>query len=214
MVALGTAGALAQAPVNPAAITPPILQQQPASGAGAAPQVSAPAPTAQPRQAPAAQPAAAAAGAAPAATPNAASVKAFGDWSLECFDPALEGVKCQIVNRLVSSGKQVVLVFSLALDAKASQTRVQIALPLGIAVPPGVGIAIGNEVQRKAAVSRCTPKGCIVEGVATKDLLDTMRAGAQGAVIVTTEEGKPVQLPFSLNGFTAAYDAMSEANAG
>lgn len=213
-----TAGA-STAPV--ATVAPPT----PEGGVDAAPVLGTPAARApaaasapRPTPTPAAQPQGKASDLAPEAAgkpagPGAAKTTEYGDWTLECFTPAVAGLRCQASSRVLSADvKQSVLVFSLTYDPAADQSRVQIALPLGFSLPQGVQIDIGSSYQSSIAVNRCTAQGCLVEGMAAPELIQAMRREREGAVTVRTTELVPIRLPLSLKGFAETIDAMHAEN--
>jgi invasion protein IalB len=215
MGAVLTTAALAQdAGLGTPVITPPILSQPETDGQGLVvpPSPASPAPArgageaqANPAQ-PAAQPA--------EAPPRTLSTEAFEQWTLECYDPAFEEGPCQITHRVLSGGaNQVVMVFALFASSATGSANVQIALPLGISVPSGIQLTLGNGYQSRIEIQRCTPQGCIVEGTGSDALLTAMKQEASGTIGVANEDGQQIQLPFSLSGFTAAYTAMIERQA-
>ncbi|KQY26712.1 hypothetical protein ASD31_00420 [Rhizobium sp. Root482] len=133
----------------------------------------------------------------------------FGAWELECIDDSSSLKRCQAVGRVQSSdGKQVILVMSLARNAKT--TSMQMAVPLGVAVQPGVKIEIAGAYSDTMPVSRCTAQGCLVEGTAPVKLIDAMIAKATASINVTTPEGKIIPIALPLNGFGDAYSALND----
>jgi invasion protein IalB len=142
----------------------------------AAPAVAAPA-------AAATAPVAAASPAAPTAPAGPAIAREkFGEWELECFEPKVNGLACQIVQKLVATdSNQLVLVVSIAFDPASKKHLLQVALPLNFLLKPGVEIAIG-EAKTVAHVDRCSAQGCFIEGIAGDDLVAAMAAGAKGDV--------------------------------
>lgn len=205
-------------------MTPPILTQQPPAQSLIVPpqpvQPANPAPVGQPASEPADQ--------APASTDEAGppggiepalqagdittTTEQFEDWGVECFDPKLEGLACQAIHR-VTAGDASQVVMVLAVTAKSgTPAAIQAALPLGISLDAAVQIVIGEGYQNKIPVSRCTPSGCLIEGQATEEFLAALRAGTSGTVVVETETGEKIRLPFSLLGFTKAFEKVLSAN--
>lgn len=157
------------------------------------------------------------AAATPAPTETAAPKvdrKSFGEWELECFDPQVNGLNCQVVQKLVSKdNNQLVLVVSLAHEPKSDKNLLQMALPLNFMLKPGVEIAIGD-AKTVVQVDRCSAQGCFVEGVAGDDLVDAMIKGNKADVKFLANSKKRLIIPFSLSGFTKAYTTMKSRNAG
>jgi len=178
------------------ASTPPI--ETPPAPPPAQPVSPSPAPPAEPVAPPAQQPSA-----------GAAASTRFEDWAVECFGETEK--KCQVTHRvLTGDGTQVALVLSLAAVGDGDTANVAIALPLGVALSDGVNIVVGTGYQSKVPVDRCTEIGCLIEGVASDDFLSALRRERSGAMIVHNEQGQPIEVPFSLMGFTAAYANMLE----
>ena len=184
----------------------PVAPQPPQQQAPVVPSNQTPRPPA-PQAAPAAEaPAAAAAQpVAPTADSRTPATTKFSDWNMECFEPAAEGLACQATHRVIAGeGAQVVMVFSVA-SAGNDAANVQIALPLGISLQAGIQLVVGTGYQANIPLSRCTPQGCLVEGKASAELLAALRRERAGTVLVRNEKGEPIELPFSLIGFTDAY---------
>jgi invasion protein IalB len=61
-------------------------------------------------------------------------------------------------------------------------------------------------------INRCMPAGCLVEAVAPPEMIEAMRKGQKGALIVALPDGKFVALEVSLRGFTAASTELVARN--
>ena len=152
----------------------------------------------------------------PAATVAAAAPKinrqTFGEWEVECFDPKINGLKCQMVQRLVAKdSKQLVLVVSVAYSETTKKHLMQIALPLNFMLKPGVEINVGG-AKTVAQVDRCSAQGCFIEGVAGDDLVAALSKGTTADIKFLANAEKRLVIPFSLTGFAAAYDDMKKQN--
>lgn len=195
-------------------ITPPILSgQQVGSQQLLVPPTPAQAPTSGPSSssspdAASAEQAVESVRPAPAVT-RTSDKQTFADWTLECFDPAFDEGACQIEHRVTSGdASQVLMVFAVAAKSSEGPVQIQVALPLGIALPPGIGLSIGGGYQSRVPVQKCTPQGCIVEGVGSDELMTAMKRELSGQITVDRGFGQQANLPFSLKGFAAAFEAM------
>jgi invasion protein IalB len=162
-------------------------------------------------------PVAAAPKAAPPSTPQPASpapssaivAEKFKDWDLQCLPEGADPRLCQISGKTSSpDGSQVILVMSLAKDLDGKTSRMQMAVPLGIALAEKVEIAVAPSYKVSLPVSRCTPQGCLIEGPAEDALVNAMRQGEKAEVSVATPEGARVPIELSLSGFSSALDAL------
>jgi invasion protein IalB len=149
----------------------------------------------------------------PSSPETAATAERFGGWELQCETISAASRICQVSSQVTSpDGSQVILVMSLANDADGNATRMQMAVPLGIALAEKVNIAVAPNYQTSLAVSRCTPQGCLVEGIVEPAFLAAMREGEQATVSVATPEGKRIPIALALQGFSAAFDAMKKTD--
>ncbi len=138
----------------------------------------------------------------------------FGEWELECFEPKVNGLKCQIGQRLVAKeSTSLVLAVSMAYSPASKKDVVQFVLPLNFMLKPGVELAIG-EAKTVIQVDRCSAQGCFVEGVAAGDIVEAMNKGETADVKVLANPQKRLVIPFSLKGFSTAYAKMKKMNEG
>lgn len=132
----------------------------------------------------------------------------FKDWVLQCVVGSSATPPCQIMYRLTSPNqKQVALVLSVARFPKG-KISLQMALPLGFSISQGVDLAFGKKYSTVARVSRCTVQGCLVEGEAPTKMIAAMLHETNGVVSVHNMEGRQIELPISLSGFSAAFEAL------
>jgi invasion protein IalB len=132
----------------------------------------------------------------------------FGQWALQCSSDKSMNPPCQIIYQLSSTDRKVATVISMA-RASGGSVGMQVAVPLGFAIQPGIKIAFGKDFSMTAAVSRCTLQGCLVEGIAPANLLSAMLKEKSGQISLRMLQGKDVELPINLDGFANAYKAMS-----
>jgi invasion protein IalB len=156
---------------------------------------------------------------APAAAPRAAATEpkaaaaapapAFGEWRLECVEQAAKP-NCQASIRAVI-GEQIALVLSVAMQAGKPDPQMQLAVPLGVLVAKGVDAKVGG-YSANFPISRCTAQGCLVEGAFPKPFGDALREGKDGAILIYSTDGKPVQLPLPAKSFATAFDGLTPVN--
>jgi len=136
------------------------------------------------------------------------SVSRTGVWELQCTQLTPQQKKCQASSSVISpDGKSIVLVTSLAVAADGKQIAAQIAVPLGIALSPGVKFDLDGYTTT-LPLSRCTPQGCLVEGMVPDKLVATMKEKPEATVSVATPDGKEIAIKQSLDGFTKTFDEM------
>jgi len=148
---------------------------------------------------------------APAAPPAPPEVKQIGDWQVRCF-PVQSPSPCDMFQQQGDERtKQRILAMSIAFDPAANMHLIQIVVPLGISVGPGVVIHTSTYTSKVMPYRRCDRAGCYVERPLDNDVIQQLtRAGDSAMVKIVADDGKKYDLKVPLNGFAAAHDSMSE----
>ena len=148
---------------------------------------------------------------APAAPPAPPEVKQIGDWQVRCF-PVQSPSPCDMFQQQGDERtKQRILALSIAFDPLANMHLIQIVVPLGISVGPGVVIHTNTYTSKVMPYRRCDRAGCYVERPLDNDVIQQLtRAGDSAMVKIVADDGKKYDLKVPLNGFSAAHDSMSE----
>jgi invasion protein IalB len=158
----------------------------------------------------------------------------FGVWSLMSHTPSSLGaggpttasfgfdawlVRCQTVKADVGCGmsqqildqrsRQPVLQLILGRAPSGKGHQLVAVMPLGVTVPPGIAIQIG-ETKRNVAFTQCLPGGCVAPLPVDDAFLRVLKSGKDGRVGVVDRRGQTVAVPFSLKGFVGAFDKMEE----
>jgi len=133
-----------------------------------------------------------------------------GDWETRCETPPGAAFEhCAIVLSVVDQERPnltlVVIVLNSA-DRKARLMRV--VAPLGVLLPPGVGLRIDGEDMGHLDFLQCLANGCIAQVAMDDKLIDKLKAGktATLGVFQTPEQGVGVLAP--LEGFKEAYEQL------
>jgi invasion protein IalB len=147
----------------------------------------------------------------PGETPTAASF-GFEDWLVRCQavkqQDGGEKIGCGMSQQILDqNSRRPVLQLHLGRATAGEGYQLVTVLPLGVTVPSGIVIQIG-EAKRNVAFTQCLPGGCVAPLPADAAWVDTMKGAKEGRVLVADRTGKTVALPFSLKGFGAAFEKM------
>ncbi|MBV2130573.1 invasion associated locus B family protein [Arsukibacterium indicum] len=129
-------------------------------------------------------------------------VTEFGDWRLVC------NTQCVIAQGL-QNPEQPAIIYSSQISYVSNSTDpvLQLNLPLGIYLPPGVAIDIG-ENEHRAPVAVCLPEGCKVLLQLTPAIVQQLKDHPAYTVKLFVSEQTPRQLKFSLRGFSEALASL------
>jgi invasion protein IalB len=146
-----------------------------------------------------------------AQTPPAAAPKVTGDWGVHCFAAASPS-PCEMQQTATQNktGNRVLGV-SIAFVPHEGRYIFQIAVPLGVSIAKGVKIAAPGYAAPAMAYRRCDNGGCYVEGMFDGKSIDALAAASGPAKIeIASADGRTIDLPFSLRGFSDARKAMED----
>lgn len=134
--------------------------------------------------------------------------RAFQDWSEACETNGQGQEVCFFFQRVSYKGKQVAN-FTLGRKSGRAGPVAVINMPLGVVhLPDGLRVRTDQGVDGWGAFQFCDKRGCHVELEIEPQLLSAMRAGSNGWLLFYDLRRKPIQLPFSLRGLTAALQSL------
>ena len=145
---------------------------------------------------------------APAATAAEAAVPAK-PWSRRCADEAQ--TQCEIVQRLnvQETGQRFAeLAIGFPEELEDGAARAVMILPLGISLRPGVAMKIDERDQMNYDVNYCDPNGCVVLTEFPTEEIEAMKTGQSAFIGMRSATGQDITVPITLQGFTAALDAL------
>lgn len=133
----------------------------------------------------------------------------YVDWVVECYEKTVAKANCQLYQRILfDSGKSVALVMTMTPPLEDQDSRVQIALPLGIQLSKGANIKVDGNYNLGLEIDHCTNRGCIINNNTPNGLIKNMHTGKQATVSVIAENGAAFNIPLSLRGFKEAYSRV------
>lgn len=142
--------------------------------------------------------------------------KSYGDWVYECVrvvpSGAVSPVKCFINQRIVvtQNGQQVPwMTIMLAKATGQSDDLVNLVVPLGIMLPPGIDLWSDENAPVALPVNFCTSNGCVVIPQSADGLEKQLKVGQNGHARLTLVNGHTVTANFALTGFGAALTALN-----
>jgi len=141
---------------------------------------------------------------------SAQTEKKYQDWIYRC-EPAQDDVpeRCFIVQTIKDTESDRDLA-QMAIGYVPDQTDpvAIISLPLGIYLPPGIGLKVDEGEPVRVPVEVCDGGGCRT-GITLKDpLRASMKKGVTALILVQDGSRQSAGLPISLKGFTAALNAL------
>ncbi|PWG62025.1 invasion associated locus B family protein [Sediminicurvatus halobius] len=138
----------------------------------------------------------------------------YEDWVVRCQPPPEDefgaAELCEMYQQVThqESGQSVMEVV-IGYPQGEDQPVALFNLPLGMRLPPGVQLQVDDNEPIRFPVQLCIRNGCRADVQLESGLVEQMKAGTQATITIADPQGRGVQLPISLLGFTAALDHVS-----
>jgi invasion protein IalB len=141
------------------------------------------------------------------ATAQEGTVKGqHGDWQIVCKDPP-PGAKsevCALVQSVTAEDKDNIGL-TVYFQKFSNGTRVlRVFAPLGILLPPGLGLKIDDKDVGHAPFLRCHTFACYAQVVVEDPLVEQLKNGKTAIFIIFQAEEAGIGIPISLSGFKEA----------
>lgn len=138
------------------------------------------------------------------------NVERFQDWAVRCGKIGNSGEQGCVMFQSLSEKKdnKQVMRISIGYPPKADNPIAVFQLPLGMHLPPGVALAVDDGDPVHFPVQFCFQQGCRADLQLKNDLVTALRSGKKATVRIEDPRGRPVDLPVSLMGFTAAMNRI------
>jgi len=139
------------------------------------------------------------------------TVKAqHGDWQVVCKPPApgTKGETCALVQSVTADDRNNVGL-TVYFQRFSNGTRVlRVFAPLGILLPPGLGLKIDDKDVGHAPFLRCHSFACYAQVVVDDPLVERLKTGKTAIFIIFQTEEAGIGIPISLVGFGPALASL------
>lgn len=138
--------------------------------------------------------------------PEGAVKAQHGDWQVVCKAPPPGSKKevCALVQSVTAEDRNNVGL-TVYFQRFANGTRVlRVFAPLGILLPPGLGLKIDNKDVGHAPFLRCHSFACYAQVVVEDALVEQLKSGKTAIFIIFQTEEAGIGIPISLKGFAEA----------
>ncbi|WP_366555635.1 invasion associated locus B family protein [Aquibaculum sediminis] len=137
-------------------------------------------------------------------------VQQFEDWSLRCAGEGGQR-RCELVQPVddPETGEPVMAL----VIAPSGPDNVPVAwfvMPLGVLLPPGIGLSIDDAEPDRLPIRHCEPGGCLAPLELSDEVQRRLRSGVTLEVLAYDIDEQQVSVPLSLMGFTAGMEALMQ----
>jgi invasion protein IalB len=139
------------------------------------------------------------------------TVKAqHGDWQVVCKDPppGAKNAVCALVQSVTAEDKNNIGL-TVYFQKFSNGTRVlRVFAPLGVLLPPGLGLKIDDKDVGHAPFLRCHSFACYAQVVVEDSLIEQLKTGKTAIFIIFQTEEAGIGIPISLKGFGEALQDL------
>jgi invasion protein IalB len=144
--------------------------------------------------------------------PEAGTVKAqHGDWQVVCKPPP-PGAKsevCALVQSVTAEDRNNVGLTVYFQKFSDGKRVLRVFAPLGVLLPPGLGLKIDDKDVGHAPFLRCHTFACYAQVVVEDPLIEQLKKGKTAVFIIFQTEEAGIGIPISLSGFGQALAALN-----
>jgi len=135
------------------------------------------------------------------------SKETIGAWAIQCSEVSGQKKQCNLAQTLVDTRRRQPLAsWVIGKDGEGVLTS-SITIPAGVNVSAGITIQIGDRQAFQVPFKTCVRAGCVAQFQASSEVVNAMAQHEKATVTMQTLQEKDINLPFSLSGFTRAYES-------
>ncbi|ADJ24705.1 Invasion associated locus B family protein [Hyphomicrobium denitrificans ATCC 51888] len=143
-------------------------------------------------------------------TPEGSVKSQHGDWQVVCKDPPAgsKNPVCALVQSVTAEDKNNIGL-TVYFQKFSNGTRVlRVFAPLGVLLPPGIGLKIDDKDVGHAPFLRCHSFACYAQVVVDDPLIERLKTGKTAIFIIFQTEEAGIGIPISLKGFGEAMGEL------
>jgi invasion protein IalB len=140
-------------------------------------------------------------------TPEGGTIKAqHGDWQIVCKPPppGAKNETCAMVQSVTAEDRSNVGLTVYVQRFSDGKRVLRVFAPLGVLLPPGLGLKIDDKDVGHAPFVRCHSFACYAQVVLEDSLIEQLKTGKTAVFIIFQTEEAGIGIPISLAGFNQA----------
>jgi invasion protein IalB len=137
------------------------------------------------------------------------TMRIYQDWHLLCPDSKDKNDSCELSQDVIAAQQGQRLARLVLFRDKDKSLVMAVTVPLQVYLVPGMGLKIGDDQVRVYQYKTCTEDGCLTIVPVDDQILASLdKAQNAGVVVASPQDGKAVELTFSMKGYAEAFKAF------
>lgn len=137
------------------------------------------------------------------------TVVGFKDWRVIC--PPVNEKKTNCVLNMDVMRQQGDTLLRFSVTNTDTGPALAVIVPHGVLLDQGVGLSFTGSDMKVRPIETCDNIGCLANMTLDEQTLTAMKTNAKAQIVVVPGNGKPVAIPFSLNGFADGYAELQSS---
>jgi invasion protein IalB len=141
-------------------------------------------------------------------------VKKFDNWTVECRKAPDDQTYCAAIQRLATKtegqDKAMPVLRVLVRPGPEGKPGGLLTAPLGVDLQYGIELSVDGSDPLNYQFRHCDQAGCHAPVEFTDEMFAKLKGGTEGKAFFYTLDGRRIGVPFSLIGFTAAYQEVAK----
>jgi len=139
------------------------------------------------------------------------SSETYRDWEVTCIERG-DQRQCEMKQTLVNQNNQLISVLTLAKTETSDNLLVQLIMPHMVDLTAAVNVQVDHNLAFELPYRFCNQIACYVLVENNPDMIEQFKEGTQASITAFLVNGQRLGLSFSLNGFSAAAQALLDTN--
>jgi len=133
-------------------------------------------------------------------------------WAIQCGEDETSGKKfCRMQQslRYKKTGQRLLAVI-IQPQTIEPKLAILISLPHGLYLPAGTAYKIDGGEENRMVIETCDAEGCYASSGISDKMVEIMKKGEKMLIGFQASNKKPITIPITLKGFTAAFDKITK----
>jgi len=133
-------------------------------------------------------------------------------WAIQCGEDSTSGKKfCRMQQslRYKKTGQRLLAVI-IQPQTIEPKLAILLSLPHGLYLPAGTAFKIDDGEENRMVIETCDAEGCYATGGISEEMVKIMKKGEKMLIGFQASNKKPITIPITLKGFTAAFDKITK----
>jgi invasion protein IalB len=134
----------------------------------------------------------------------------YGDWKVVCNPPPPGSSHdiCALTQSVAAQDRDNIGLTISVEKFSDGKLFLRMLAPLGVLLPPGIGVKIDGEDLGQAPFVRCHKSGCYAQMVVAGALADHLQRGTTAILSIFPNDAAGIGFPISLSGFDQGLAAL------